>query len=221
LGAATTSAGQIQTTQHRAMALITVASAERTRPPLSDQLIEAAYEAADSQTGPPAMRALGLLKLVQRLRTPEHLEMLSRIGEILALPNTVGTEYPDSLASLARLVQVQLQAGLLGSADVPSRVAAVNDMLQELGSLGRVGLFLSGYVERPALLRSVAAVLIELPSKECASALRATLRTLARLTRLEATPGIVALGPAVAAVGGSEAVNAVVRSAQQVLAWWT
>jgi len=221
LAAAITSASQIQTTQHRATALITIASAERARPPLSDQLIEAAYEAADSQTGPPAMRALGLLKLVQRLRTPEHLEMLSRIGEILALPNTVGTEYPDSLASMARLVQVQLQAGLLGSADVPSRIAAVHDMLQELDSLGRVGLFLSAYVERPALLRSVAGVLIELPPKECASALREVLRAIARLTRLEATPGIVALGPVIVAVGGSEAVNAVVRSAQRVLAWWT
>jgi hypothetical protein len=167
------------------------------------------------------MRALALLKLVQRLRTPEHLERLSRIGEILALPNTVGTEYPDSLASMARLVQVQLQAGLLGSADVAARVAVVDDVLQELGSLGRVGLFISAYVERPALLRSVAEVLVELPPSECASALRATLRAIARLTRLEAAPGIVALGPAVAAVGGSEAVNGVVRSAQRVLAWWT
>jgi hypothetical protein len=221
LAAAITSASEIRDNQQRAAALISIASAERARPPLREQLIEEAYEAADSQTGPPAMRALGLLKLVQRLRTPEHLERLSRIGEILALPNTVGTEYPDSLASMARLVQVQLQAGLLGSADVTSRIAAVHDMLQELDSLGRVGLFISAYVERPALLRSIAGVLVELPPKECASVLRATLRAIARLTRWEAAPGIVALGPAIAAVGGSGAVNGVVRSAQRVLAWWT
>jgi hypothetical protein len=220
LAAAITSACEIRDDNQRAGALISIASAERARPPLRDQLIDEAYEAADSQTGPPAMRALVLLKLVQRLRTSDHLERLSRIGEILALPNTVGTEYPDSLASLARLVQVQLQAGLLESADVASRIAAVDDMLQELGPLGRVGLFLSAYVERPALLRSIAGLLVELPPKERASTMRATLRIIAGLTRYEATPGIVALGPVIAAVGGSEAVSGVVRSARRVLAWW-
>jgi hypothetical protein len=221
LAAAITSAREIRQKQFRAVALITIASAERARPSLSDQLIIEAYEAADSESGPPARRALALLKLVDQLRTPKHREMLSFVGEVLALPNTVGTEYPDSLASMARLAQVQLQAGLLECADVASRIAAVDDMIQAIDSLGRVGLFISAYVERPALLRSIAGLMVELPPKERASAMRATLHIIARLSRDEVTPGIVALGPVIAAVGGSEAVNAVVRSAQQVLAWWT
>jgi hypothetical protein len=122
---------------------------------------------------------------------------------------------------MARLAQVQLQAELLEAADATSRIAAVHDMIHEIESLGRVGLFISAYVERPALLRSIAGLLVELPPRERASALRATLRILAGLSRYEATPGIVALGSVIAAAGGSEAVNAVVRSAQQVLAWWT
>jgi hypothetical protein len=218
---AITCAREIQQEQFRAVALIAIASAERARPPLCDQLIAEAYEAADGESGPPARRALALLKLVRQLRTSRHREMLSFIGKVLELPNTYGTEYPDSLASMARLAQVQLQAELLESADVASRIAAVDDMIHEIESLGRVGLFISAYVERPALLRSIAGLLVELPPKERASAMQATLRILAGLSRYEATPGIVALGPVIAAVGGSEAVNAVVRSAKQVLAWWT
>jgi hypothetical protein len=223
LRAAVASAREIEDRRYRAEAFITIASAERARP-LRDQLVAAAHDAAAEQPDPPALQALRLLKLAQRSRGSGHLAVLSEIERLLALPDPMPEDvlerWPDDVASLVRLVQVQLQAERLAADDVASRIATARDILHEADSLGRVGLFISAYVERPAMLWSVARLLAALPSKQCGSTMRTALHIIGRVTRLEAAPGIVALSPAIAAAGGSEAVNAIVHSARRVLTWW-
>jgi hypothetical protein len=224
LRAAIASAREIENRRYRAEALITIALADRARP-LCDQLMAAAYEAAAEQPDPPAMQALRLLKLAQRSRGSGHLAVLSEIERLLALPDPMPEDllerWPDAVASLVRLVQVQLQAERLAADDVASRIATVHDMFHETDALGRVGLFLSAYVERPAMLRSAARLLADLPPKECGSTMRTALHIIGSVPRLEAGRCVVALSPAIAAAGESEAVvNAIVHSARRVLAWW-
>lgn len=223
LRVAVASALEIDNGRYRAEALVAIASAERARP-LRDQLVARAYEAAAEQPDPPALQALRLLKLAQLSRELEYPVALSEIERLLALPDPmpeiVMKDWSEDVARLVRLIQVQLQAEQLAADDVVSRIAIMRDMLHEADSLGRIGLFVSAYVERPAILQSVARLLAEFPPKECGSMMRTALHIVGRLSRMEAAPSIVALSPAIAAAGGREAVNAIVRSARRVLAWW-
>jgi hypothetical protein len=93
-------------------------------------------------------------------------------------------------------------------------------LLDRVEELGRVGVFLSAYVERPAALRSLARKLQSLPPPQRDVLRRAALRILANLSRTESVPGIAAMAPAVVALGGAEAADGLVHSLSRVLIWW-
>jgi hypothetical protein len=169
----------------------------------------------------PGMRALTLVRLADIVSGDRRHELLHEAETLASADSFIaGSPLDEYERELVDFVQTQIAVVRAQTLPATDRLAAIRRGIDAVDTLGRIGVFMSAYAERPAALTSLAKALVGLPPQRAYVALQQMLRPLSARPRQEIAAGLVALAPVLQDLAGSSAADGIVEAFEDVRRWW-
>jgi hypothetical protein len=163
----------------------------------------------------PGLRALGLAHTLPWLPEAHHGPVLDEVEALITGPGRYAELKPDEHErKLDRLVLAHVAAWRSRGRD------DVHALLDAVKALGRIGVLVTAYVERPAALAVVARLLPDLPAAEAYELWRRAVRSIADRPRSDVVDSVAVLMPAVPPAERGPTAEATIAVVLDAARWW-